>query len=206
MRLQLIVIAILSLLLLTHATAIAQAPAPPLYGRQVVVHISSNVLCAKPVLGAVKGWAEFRGMIIVENSHTPASIDVEVRPTNMSFEQQCMLFSVKFRDNSTMKQQFSQLLNDVGNDPTKITSIKMRQLGFAAEDIDHMREHARHFMDTYNRAHPVRYYRITYSLTPTKEYTVNMGTVEEESSEEHDKEFEELNSLIQIAAYCYQEP
>ena len=202
MRPKQIIIIAQSVILLLCVYAYGQAPAPPLYGSQVLVSLSEKVLCSNPILSAIRQWAELRGMVVVENSHTSTSIDVEIRPTKLAFEQQCMIFGVGYHQNPRMRQKLLGLLADLGGDSTKFDPSKIQQLGFTAAEADHLRDHLNYFLDTDSKAHPVRYYRVTYSLTPNNEYTVNMGTLEKTPSERHDWEFGDLISIIKKAAYC----
>jgi hypothetical protein len=167
------------------------APSPPVPGIQQITELdAAGPSCVPQVAASAAAWAKSHDSVAEVRDSSEDSIDIWIHPQVEShavgeigaFERECMLFNETYRDNALMKTRLRDYLLSIQLVPEKVDLGKLRTLGFTSPDIGHLREHLTRFMREDSIASPIysgiRYFRVTYSVRPNAELTVNTGTAD----------------------------
>jgi hypothetical protein len=200
-------------------------PSLPAPGRQEIVKLNKDNSCVSDVEDRTKAWA-----VVNHHSHrvlfaSPVSIDVEMIPasylakldkgsviTIQQFENACMLFYDRYSGKPNMQDKLKQYLNHIQLMPERIIDKDLLTQGFTRGDAKHLREHLTTIRSEADRRNAVgiyqgiRYFRVTYSVTPNSEFTINTGTVEGYELTAHQNDLiGSLRTVISEAVKCNSE-
>ena len=169
-------------------------PAPPAPGIQNVVRIPPGPPCVSFVGDVLKSWAISHAFVSRLAYESEVALDVEMLPRTSTpmaplstndlsqFEMDCMLFYDRYRNDIEMRDRLRRYLRDIALMPSHVDERRMIELGFTVEDAAHLQVHLQQFMMERSALqgdleYPgIRYLRVTYSVRPRSEVTINAGT------------------------------
>jgi hypothetical protein len=200
----------------------AEAPPEPEPGEQEIVKIDEAYSCVSEVETNVQSWAQSNGLAIRVPVKTVNAIDIELIPDTFiaqinkqsstmaqEFESQCMLFYDSYSNNPAMLENLRAYLTEIQLTPNLINEKSLIKKGFTIDDANHLREHLMQFIEenqqisTDIRYRGIRYLRVTYSIRPNSEFTVNIGTLEKyKITNQQRKLINSLKGVVSKSTQC----
>ncbi len=198
-----------------HVTA---APPPPAPGTQQRVQLPpGSPPCVALVESKVRSWAAANRLGCQVGYESQQALDVEMVPADpdalpdvsladvLAFENRCSLS----RAHPDRREPLRNYLLAIKLQATAVSEHEIVRLGFGVADAKRLRSQLSRFEGERRALHRpplyrgIRYFRLTYSLAPRAEITVNTGTVAGYTLTQQQRDLAgTLMSTVKAAASC----